>query len=428
MRTAETHPAQVQQENRTSEIHPSQVQQNNRLAWQSFLFSRSFRFAVLGAFMVMVFLALGFRILTVASIKGVVNASILFVQSPIDGNVTTVGLKAGQTISKGEIIFQIRNERLDATNLSRVRSELEQSQASRDALEILVQQYGEQRKGLDSRLSGYLDANEENLTERLKEAKEQKAKVVEGEAQALRDFQRQKDLAAKGIDSKQAWEVAQLRWTQAVKERLASEAVVGRSQSGLNANVHGYLLDGYSGAPYAQQRIDELDMRLSETKAKLAQEQKRHAALEKQVKAEESIAGTLSEATIRSPSLSLVQSVRTSKGSDVVKGTILCELVDCDNSYVEASVPEVGFDKIRLGEKATVYLYGNDRSIPGVVISVRGAGASSASNAEKSAALLNRTTPDSMIVNVSISADDLIKTFGSANQVGRTARIVLSKN
>ena len=42
--------------------------------------------------------------------------------------------------------------------------------------------------------------------------------------------------------------------------------------------------------------------------------------------------------------------------------------------------------------------------------------------------MLIRTTPDSMIVNVSISADDLIKTFGSANQVGRTARIVLSKN
>jgi multidrug resistance efflux pump len=166
---------------------------------------------------------------------------------------------------------------------------------------------------------------------------------------------------------------------------------VGRSQTGLDANVHGYLLDGYSGAPYAQQRMDEVDMRLSETKAKLPQEQKRHAALDKQVKAEEAIADTLPEATIRSPSLSLVQSVRTSKGSDVVKGMVLCELVGCDNSYVEASIPEAGFDKVRLGEKATVYLYGNDGSISGIVISVRGAGASTASNAEKSVATLNRT-------------------------------------
>ena len=95
---------------------------------------------------------------------------------------------------------------------------------------------------------------------------------------------------------------------------------------------------------------------------------------------------------------------------------------------MEAFIPEKGFDKVRLGQKATVYLYGNENSIPGVVSSVRGAGAYSSSNAEKSAAMLMRTTPDSMIVNVSINADDLIKTFGSANQVGRTARIVLSKN
>jgi multidrug resistance efflux pump len=411
----------------TTEIHPSQVQQDNRLKWQAVLFSRGVRFAVLGAFLVMVFLAIGFRILTVASIKGVVNAPILFIQSPIDGNVTMVGLRAGQTIDKGEILFQIENKRLDATNLSRVRSELEQSQASIDSLEILLLGYSDQRSDLDSRLQGYLGANKNNLTQRLNEAKEQQAKAADGEAQALRDFDRQKDLAAKGIDSKQAWEFAQLKWTQASKEMLAWKAVVERSQTGLDANVHGYLLDGYSGAPYAQQRMDEVDMRLSETKSKLAQEQKRHAALDKQVKAEESIAGTLSEATIRSPSLSLVQSVRTSKGSDVVKGTVLCELVDCDNSYVEASIPEEGFDRVRLGESATVYLYGNNGSIPGVVISVRGAGASTASNAEKSAALLNRTTPDSMIVNVSVSSSDLIKTFGSANQVGRTARIVLAK-
>ena len=117
-------------------------------------------------------------------------------------------------------------------------------------------------------------------------------------------------------------------------------------------------------------------MRLSETRANSTRNKSGYAALEKNVKAEESIARKLSEATIVSPSLSFVQSVRVSKGSYVIKGTVLCELVDCDNSYVEASIPEKGFDKVRLGQKATVYLYGNQNSIPGVVISVRGAGAS----------------------------------------------------
>jgi hypothetical protein len=80
---------------------------------------------------------------------------------------------------------------------------------------------------------------------------------------------------------------------------------------------------------------------------------------------------------------------------------------------------------VRIGQAAKVYLYGNSHAIPGTVISVRGAGANNASNPTNFAARVQKTTPDSMIVNVGISADDLIKVFGSANQVGRTARVKL---
>jgi multidrug resistance efflux pump len=404
----------------TSETHPSQVQQDNRLKWHSFLLSRRFRLGVLGAFLVMVFLALGFRILTTASIKGVVNAPILLIQSPIDGTVM-VAPKAGNTIGQGEILFRIENQRLDTGALDRVRSEEEQSQAAASGLKILIQEYTLKRSALDSRLRDHLEATKNQITQKLKEATEEQAKAAQAEAQASRDLPRQKDLAEKGAD-------ARMRWTQARNEKNTWQAIAERNVAELDANGQDILLAGYSETPYAQQRMDELDIRLSEAKSKLDQEQKRQGALEKQRQREESVARSLSIATIISPSLSLIQSVHVSKGSDVVKGTVLCELVDCDNSYVEASIPEKGFDNVRLGQKATVYLYGNQKSIPGVVISVRGAGASDASGSEKSAAMLLRTTPDSMIVNVGISAKDLIQTFGSANQVGRTARIVLAKD
>ena len=407
--------------------HPSQVQQDNRLKWQAFLFSKSVRLVV-GVLSVIVCVALGFRILTTTSIKGVVNAPMLLIQSPIDGTVTMVGHKAGKTIGRGEILFRIKGEHLDSSNLARVRSEEEQSQAAANGLQILVQEYTQERSGLDVRLKDHLSATKRNITQKLKEATQQQERAAEGEAQASRDFQRQKDLAGKGLDSTQAWELSRMRWTQAGNEKNAWEAIVGRNVAELEANGQGILLDGYSGTPYAQQRIDELAMRLAEARAKLDQEEKRQVALAKELQAQESLVKGLSEATIVSPSLSLVQAVRVSKGSDVEKGTVLCELVDCDNFYVEASFPEKDFDKVRLGQKATVYLYGNHLSIPGVIISVRGAGAHSDNNAEKSPTTHILTTPDSMIVNVAISADDLVKTFGSLNQVGRTARVVLSKN
>ena len=200
-----------------------------------------------------------------------------------------------------------------------------------------------------------------------------------------------------------------------------------RSKAELEANKKGVLLDGYSGAPYAQQRLDEVSLRIAEAEASHEREEKRKLALERQLAHEEETVRKLTDAKILAPSLSLVQSVRVAKGSDVVKGTVLCELVDCAKSYIEATVPEKIFDSVRVGQAARVYLYGNANPMPGKVLSVRGAGANNTSNPAMFAAGIIKSTPDSMIVNVGISAADLIKVFGSANQVGRTARVTLLK-
>ena len=125
-----------------------------------------------------------------------------------------------------------------------MRSEIDQAQAAIEALEILVQVYARERTELTERLKGHLDANKDNLTQRLKEATEQHTKALGNEAQALRNFERQKDLDEdRGIQR----------------------------------------LDGYSGTPYAQQRMDELDMRSAEARAKLTQEQTRRDALQREL-------------------------------------------------------------------------------------------------------------------------------------------------
>ena len=170
-----------------------------------------------------------------------------------------------------------------------------------------------------------------------------------------------------------------------------------------------------------------MSLRIAEAEASHEREEKRKLALERQLAHEEETVRKLTDAKILAPSLCLVQSVRVAKGSDVVKGTVLCELVDCAKSYIEATVPEKIFDSVRVGQAAKVYLYGNANPMPGKVLSVRGAGANNTSNPAMFAAGIIKTTPDSMIVNVGISAADLIKVFGSANQVGRTARVTLLK-
>jgi multidrug resistance efflux pump len=328
-------------------------------------------------------------------------------------------------VKAGAELFVINNDRLDTSNIDHVRSQLEQTMAEIEGLNLQVKGYNDLRRSLQERLQSHLDSNESYLTLKAAEASGMLRKAEETRDQAARDYARQKGLAGKGVDSAQAYESAQTKQKEATNEVIALEAVLNRTKSELEASRKGVLLDGYSGAPYAQQRLDELSLRLAEAEASLARGAKRKQALERQLAHEEETVRKLSDATILAPSLSLVQSVRVAKGSDVMKGTVLCELVDCSKSYIEATVPEKLFDRVRIGQEAKVFLYGNSNPIPGRVISVRGAGANNTSNPTMFAAKVNKTTPDSMIVNVGISADDLIRVFGSANQVGRTARVSL---
>jgi len=403
----------------------SQIQQDNRLNFKQLLLSRRTRVVVVGFFILVACFTIGIRILTSASIKGVVNAPILLIQSPIDGVVVSDQLTAGETVKAGAELFVINNDRLDTSNIDHVRSQLEQTMAEIEGLNLQVKGYNDLRRSLQERLQSHLDSNESYLTLKAAEASGMLRKAEETRDQAARDYARQKGLAGKGVDSAQAYESAQTKQKEATNEVIALEAVLNRTKSELEASRKGVLLDGYSGAPYAQQRLDELSLRLAEAEASLARGAKRKQALERQLAHEEETVRKLSDATILAPSLSLVQSVRVAKGSDVMKGTVLCELVDCSKSYIEATVPEKLFDRVRIGQEAKVFLYGNSNPIPGRVISVRGAGANNTSNPTMFAAKVNKTTPDSMIVNVGISADDLIRVFGSANQVGRTARVSL---
>ena len=406
----------------------SQIQQDNRLTWRRLIFGGNTRALLVGAFLIVVCFTVGIRILTSASIKGVVNAPILLIQSPIDGVIESDQLTAGETVEMGAKLFIIKNDRLDTGNIDRVRSELEQTEAHIDGLHAQMKGYTELRQSLQGRLQVHLESNEAYLALKSAEAAGLLRKAEETRDQAARDSERQKGLAGKGVDSAQSFESARTKQKESSSEVAALEAVLNRTKSELDASRRGVLLDGYSGAPYAQQRLDEVSLRIAETEASHEREEKRKLALQRQLDHEQQTVRKLSDSTVFAPSLCLVQSVRVAKGSDVVKGTVLCELVDCAKSYVEATVPERLFDRVQVGQAANVYLYGNSRPIPGKVLSVRGAGANNASNPSMFAARVTKTTPDSMTVNVAVSSADLIRVFGSANQVGRTARITLLKS
>ena len=102
--------------------------------------------------------------------------------------------------------------------------------------------------------------------------------------------------------------------------------------------------------------------------------------------------------------------------------TPLADVVDCNNGFVEARIPENRYDNMQLGEKVQVKLLGNSRKIAGTIHTVRGQ--SAVVNSESLAARLtpHRTT-EAMTVSIALDPEALQQVSQDVCQIGRSAKV-----
>ncbi len=104
----------------------------------------------------------------------------------------------------------------------------------------------------------------------------------------------------------------------------------------------------------------------------------------------------------------------------------LAEIVDCSHAYIEAALPERGFDQVQPGSAATVTLRGNSAELHATVRTLQGSG-SAQEPAMAQAAVLERPSSDSMTVLLDVNPADLRGFSDGRCQVGREATVVFAK-
>ena len=127
---------------------------------------------------------------------------------------------------------------------------------------------------------------------------------------------------------------------------------------------------------------------------------------------------------VHSPAVGLVWNLAVADEARVARGDTLAEIAQCGRSFVEATLPERGFDVVRPGDAVRVRLSSGTGDIPGMVRSVRGAGAIGASGR---AAGVQRGETGMMWVVVDIDAAALSKQPAGDCQIGRTAKVLFSR-
>jgi multidrug resistance efflux pump len=360
------------------------------------------------------------RVFSTASIDGAVTSPVVILRSPIDGQITASFAKPGMPAEHGVPLLTIEDKRID----DRIKVDLEgRFKTARVAAQGVAKRYNDLiqiQAGLADRVESHRAATVRRLEAMRNETIARRQGALANLERSQSEIQRAKQLVTGGSASKVRLEDAAMAEQTARSQVEMLEASIKRFDVDIAAARSGVMIgEGFGDAPYSQQRLDEIKIRIFDLKMEYADAAKRIEELEQSLKAEDSRLSRLRTFTVRAPSNGLVWNVRVTEGSEVSRNDALADVVDCDHSFVEATVPERTYDSVKIGQHVRVRLTGNPVRIGGFVRSVRG----SASNVDRNlrAAALSRANADAMTVVVELNHDELVQATHSTCHVGRTA-------
>lgn len=136
-----------------------------------------------------------------------------------------------------------------------------------------------------------------------------------------------------------------------------------------------FLGDGYNDAPFSEQRLLELSLRLEETRASLSAQEARVTALDARIEIERLRVNKLSANQLASNVRGTVWQTLAGHGETVQRGQDLIRLVDCGSSIVTLSVTEGIYNRLRIGDTGTFRLGTDGRTFEGTITRLAGSGA-----------------------------------------------------
>jgi multidrug resistance efflux pump len=136
-----------------------------------------------------------------------------------------------------------------------------------------------------------------------------------------------------------------------------------------------FLGDGYNDAPFSEQRLVDLRLRIEEARAALSAQDARVAALDARISSERLRVNRLSSSQLASNVRGTLWEALAGNGETVQRGQDLIRLVDCGSSIVTLSVTEGIYNRLRIGDSATFRLGTDGRTFEGTITRLAGSGA-----------------------------------------------------
>ncbi len=363
------------------------------------------------------------------SISAIVSAPVISITSPIEGIMKDTPPIMGTEMKVGEVIGIVENPRFDRKGLDDMLTEMKGVQEKIVAMKEEKAKLDGVKLELVSSFKSYITSLEERLKldiERAQEAlKERDDTISETKAEYLRKSK----LYKKGFVGENQADKAYFNAERATKVGEQGKLEIERLQAQLKALQTGVFIhtDGHTNTPYQQQRIDDITMRQHDLDSKIREFGIRETSHKEAVVLEEDRLQKMSAVTLKAPFNGVAWRVFSAKGNHVDTVRPILEMVDCSNVFVDTSIHERYFNRVKPGDPATIRLVGDRQVLKGVVQSVRGGSLSESSTAYLAGAS-QVLRPHEIQVMIKINEKDVEKgTKGDFCYMGRTGEVSFDK-
>lgn len=310
------------------------------------------------------------------SANAVVNAQVLTVRAPIDGELSLVTRALGARLAGSEVLGTITDPRPDEARLVDLRRTFAAAEIDLHRLEDMVRALAAGRVALAEQAEAYSAGRLRQLEARLDEAKA----TLEAAQARLREadatMRRANDLSRTGIQTVADFNRARSGFEVGTQDVEAARNRVRYLTVEHEAARRGVFLgDSYNDAPSSQQRMREIDLRIGELSAEVRERNRRIVLLEQQIDEERVRLARHRDARLTSPTQAVLWEVMTGSGEYVRRAQDVLRLVDCTTAIVTASVRESVYNGLNVGDAARVRLLGDGRVFEGTVARLAGSGA-----------------------------------------------------
>ena len=330
-------------------------------------------------------IAIALHMTNMVTADAVLDGRRIVVRAQIDGRVLDGAPRVGDVVSQDALVATVVAQVTDRRSVMSAQAERDELGAKLAALDSERGRLESMQTQLQTEVSRFTSISLARANAELQAARSNVEsanatyRVAHADAERARKMIGTGSMGASEIDQKIGAEeeaTHKLSAAEADLTRLMVEA--GAFAAGINAR------DGQNDVPYSRQRLDEFAIRLNEIVNERATLVARDRGLAQEIARESDWLGTQTRFESRAQVQAVVWRQPVAPGTDVVKGEVLTELVDCADMFVLARIPLDKAATISPGDPVSIEIAGTRIDTAGEVRIVRGAASATPRGAEAS--------------------------------------------